>query len=559
MSLSSLNFGLPFFVRVVLPGAAVSVALLGLVDPALYPFLAGLGLSGDPARVVGFTALAITVGFLLWFLGDPIYEAYEGRRWPSWLSAPFTARWERNIEDLLTRWSELDQSTPAGRRENGEIWYELRQFPVDPTSNQPVATAPTKLGNILAAYEQYPELRYGMDAVFYWPRLALVMDKDTREEIDRQWAPADGLVQLSAGLLGAGALYLIFGTLAALFPLDLAGACITWARTEWMFVGLALAIASYLPYRLSWAFHVRNGERFKATFDVYLNKVADVAPISPEAREVWNDRWYALQYGEKRRRDQVTAASQEAGAVVPRDDAPAASVAQSTWRERVRDSLRTSIRAVIALAVLAVLGLAVMQAGMRDRASAAPTYVEPLAYLIFPLLVLAIVLGPVLNAAARIEDPFVRRGEFHIPPAGRIVSMILGAALILPFAWVGGGEPVGPPARLLDAALENAGVAVVEEMVARVLLLGGVIGLLRIVLGSWDPQVQRSVALVLSALAFAAFHYGAGVSALSVPTAIQYVGAGIIFGWIYLQLGFFAAVGAHWMVNVFVSISPICG
>ena len=68
-----------------------------------------------------------------------------------------------------------------------ELWSEIRQFPADEHDHY-IATRPTKMGNILASYEDYPDSRYGMDSVFYWHRLWLIVDKDTREEIDRTWA-----------------------------------------------------------------------------------------------------------------------------------------------------------------------------------------------------------------------------------------------------------------------------------------------------------------------------------------------------------------------------------
>ena len=203
MGLSSLNFGLPFFLRVLLPGAVAAVAALPLLGPPLGWGLRELGLQADFAGVVLLSVLTLGLGLVLWTLDDPIYELYEGRRWPRFLSEPLRGGCQSSVDQLLRRFESVEPETAEGEAENSEIWAELRQFPVGP-DNQPVALRPTKVGNILMAYEQYPERRYGMDAVFYWPRLVLMLDRDAREEIDRNWATADGWMHVAAATLGAG-------------------------------------------------------------------------------------------------------------------------------------------------------------------------------------------------------------------------------------------------------------------------------------------------------------------------------------------------------------------
>ena len=38
-------------------------------------------------------------------------------------------------------------------------------------AGEPAAEWPTRLGNAIAAFEQYSDNRYGLDAIFYWPRI----------------------------------------------------------------------------------------------------------------------------------------------------------------------------------------------------------------------------------------------------------------------------------------------------------------------------------------------------------------------------------------------------
>ena len=82
----------------------------------------------------------------------------------------------------------------------------------------PRALWPTRLGNLIAAYEQYPRLKYGLDAVFYWPRLWVTISKDLREEIDNQQAQADGLLYVAAALITSVAILLLYAAVDTFAP-----------------------------------------------------------------------------------------------------------------------------------------------------------------------------------------------------------------------------------------------------------------------------------------------------------------------------------------------------
>src|SRR5262249_841591 len=152
----------------------------GILDEKLLPM------------VLALLLIALLLGWLTDRFSDAIYRFYEGRSfWPDWLR---NARIKQNGErvlDLLAQSKDAKAKKEFTRRD--EVWAKLRRHPVD-ESGKRFASHPTLLGNILAAYEAYPETRYGMDSVFFWPRLWLALPRETREEIDQGWAPADGLL-----------------------------------------------------------------------------------------------------------------------------------------------------------------------------------------------------------------------------------------------------------------------------------------------------------------------------------------------------------------------------
>lgn len=296
MSLAKdLSFGLPFFYRVVLPGVLLGAAGLPLISGALT--LIGISITGTEAQAALTAAVAVVIGFSLSVLNVPIYLFYAGRRgWPRWIERRLTAGWMRRVQSLQ------EQAVRAKGRDTeayNELWYEIRQYPMESDGTY-IATRPTKMGNILASYEKYPKQRYGMDSVFYWYRLWLKLDKDTREEVDRLWASTDGLLYLAAGALGLGVVYLAVAGSAALgaasgipwFTMTSTG---QWLHALW---GLLLVLASYVPYRLSLSGHVQNGEAFKSLFDLYRTKLAaDLVPADATERARWTSVWAALQYG----------------------------------------------------------------------------------------------------------------------------------------------------------------------------------------------------------------------------------------------------------------------
>lgn len=282
------SLGIPFFFRVVVPGAVVS----GVLTPLTLKALDGFGLTSEHQTVV-IAALLVFTGLVLWALDDPIYGLLEGRwSWPVWLKQRRVDYWREKARTLYAR---AEASEGA---ERAELWYALRQFPRD-AQGIPTATAPTRLGNILASYEEYPDARYGMDSVFFWPRIWLQLDKDTRSEVDESWAIADTFTYLVVGLLMAALAYLAVAIWAAL-PVALP----PWARSPFgsddvarhIVAGAGLLLAARIAYLISLPLHVRNGGVYKALFDLFHGKVADLAPGTDDEKLRFTEIYNALEY-----------------------------------------------------------------------------------------------------------------------------------------------------------------------------------------------------------------------------------------------------------------------
>lgn len=281
--------------RLVLPGFVLSLGLY----PLLHELTQLFHVEASPEVLV--TVSTVTLGWLFVTLDMHIYMVIEGRRyWPDWLRVPLQTREAKRLEHLERMVDRTEHSNPSEYREAS---VELRRFPIDPDNEARSAEYPTRLGNLLAAYEGYPKLVYGMNAVFYWPRIWVAMDKDLREEIDSQQALADSATYVATALALCGALAFLYAGIGIL-PIP----SVNWLPRPLAsgLLGLASLAAARLLYRLSLHTHAQFGELFKAVFDMrrtsisvddVVNEVTEIArlPYPKSARERYRIAWRYLQ------------------------------------------------------------------------------------------------------------------------------------------------------------------------------------------------------------------------------------------------------------------------
>ena len=270
-------FGLPFFQRALLPGGLLTLAALPLLV-RLFSWMGVASAEINTALVIS----ALATGVVLSVLVDPIYRVYEGLLgWPSFAFDAGVRSWQARVDKLWTR----QQTRP---RDYDQLWGVLQTFPTD-ERRTPIATRPTRLGNMLRKYEHdYPYKRYGLSGPFYWSRLWLVLDKDTREMFDRDWSIADGLVLSSAGAALVAVLYVglaLVSTVAANFGLSLGLNDDKERLLAATAGGLGPLIVSVACYRLALPVIWSNGQTFMATFDMYRSRLDVIRASSAPERK----------------------------------------------------------------------------------------------------------------------------------------------------------------------------------------------------------------------------------------------------------------------------------
>lgn len=271
------DFGIRFVLRLAGPGAllaAVALPAIRSLAAVLYPGLSDTAL---------FIATGLACGFALLLLDMPIYMAFEGRRyWPEWLRKWGVARQQSRLRKL--------HALSAASAKLLRVEYDIlaAQYPLNRATGEAYVRYPTRLGNLLESFETYPTVKYGLDGVFFWPRLWVTIDKDLREELDSAQAVVDGAVYTSAAFVAAAFLCVVYW-ITGIFgnwwhgPAS-AIACLLLARILYM-----TAIPRYAQY----------GELFAAVFDQHRSKLnagsllkdldahAGQSPLARTEREEW--------------------------------------------------------------------------------------------------------------------------------------------------------------------------------------------------------------------------------------------------------------------------------
>jgi hypothetical protein len=311
-----LEFALKFVFRLVFPGA--------LFAAAMFPLLRWITLQAAvPIRFEYLYPVAVIgLGWLITVCDMHIYMLFEGRRyWPmrfhDWML-------ERETERLKAIEAEIFANAPLPKpaeedprrtRRYLEASVRLRTFPRD-KDGVFFAQHPTRLGNIIAAYEHYPSANYGIDAVFYWYRLWVMLDKDLREELDNAQALVDSTVYVTFVLCVSGLLmfgYAALGNLAYWCPGIATAVRLPHVSGSVMpiLLGIACLGAARMLYCLSLHAHAQYGETFKSVFDQYRTKLnfddivrtvgkltgAPMLPYTASSRDKYRIAWFYLQWG----------------------------------------------------------------------------------------------------------------------------------------------------------------------------------------------------------------------------------------------------------------------
>lgn len=224
--------------------------------------------SGKVALLATFIILVTTV--VLYHLNNSLIRLYEGYPWKDSIIGRRKTKSKRNQLELALkvkmREEILATETRLGRFAVEHGWLE--QVPTltakvieENYPNEPDLVLPTRLGNVIRAFETYTERRYGASTIALWSRLQGVMESSYATALDNTKVAFDFMLNCS------------FLSLVSALLLTAAG--LYWRHPKlhgfhgWEVWVVALAAMSYLLYLGAINRAAEWGIGIKAAFDLY--------------------------------------------------------------------------------------------------------------------------------------------------------------------------------------------------------------------------------------------------------------------------------------------------
>jgi hypothetical protein len=240
--------------------------------------------------VLGYTLSALNVPIIRLFEGYPfrftwwggaLTEKQSEKKRKMQLRKNFYLKFYQVSKDILSsRYSDIELNARLYSRMSakvGDIDYELRNhFPGEES-----AILPTRLGNSIAAFEEYPQRRYGIDAIELWSHLLPILsDKQYSIFVEREKATLDFMLNMA--LLTS--ILAFEGIISRLCGYQIS-----------MWLVLAFAAAAFFFYRGAIDSALGWGGTVKVAFDLYRYDLANQLAL----RSVWSfprekDQWRNL-------------------------------------------------------------------------------------------------------------------------------------------------------------------------------------------------------------------------------------------------------------------------
>ena len=258
--------------------------------------------AGKVALLATFIILVTTV--VLYHLNNPLIRFYEGYPWKDSLIGRRKTNKKRKRLELTIQLKRREEILARELRVRGLAvdpgWLpQVPKFAAELIEqhypNRTDLVLPTRLGNVIRAFETYTERRYGASTIALWPRLQGVMDSSYATALDNTKVAFDFMLNcsflslVSMSLLAASGLYWSYPKPPHLFQ-------------TWEIEVLILALISYLLYIGAINRAAEWGIGIKAAFDLYrlplLTKLGyETKPSNlAEERRMWDNVSYHLAF-----------------------------------------------------------------------------------------------------------------------------------------------------------------------------------------------------------------------------------------------------------------------
>jgi hypothetical protein len=315
MSINAIKDALKAFAEVLNVASIFPAGLLVLVNaylvlPALFPAIqidsaAGITLVISASLMISYTLYAFTYPLTRLFEGYPLrsidlFQGWHRKHKNRWLDLNLKLEQLRETVRGVRIYLHRQDLSTAERRKWERVLQALVRMQVNLESEYDAQypstldqVLPTSLGNILAAFEDYPRTRYGMESIDLWTRLLPIL-RDTKyiDFVAQEKTAFDFLRNTSVVMIVIG-LELFY---LALFMGSVGAALLICAATLLVHIVLYNGM---LHAAGDW------GAAFRAAFDLFrydLHRVLHLEPTETfeEERRQWENYSRFLSYRRKK-------------------------------------------------------------------------------------------------------------------------------------------------------------------------------------------------------------------------------------------------------------------
>jgi hypothetical protein len=167
-----------------------------------------------------------------------------------------------------------------------DVWRAANDFP-----ERLDLVLPTRLGNIMRAYERYSDVVYGIEAIAVWPRLSMIIPKEAQESLRE----TEALFDFSINMLLIGIITIATSCIMMIDTIYAKGITNTAGTVNWR-VFMIVVMASVFFILFSWSrlpdAARERGDQVKSIFDLYRKPLAEalgfeLPATEAEERKMW--------------------------------------------------------------------------------------------------------------------------------------------------------------------------------------------------------------------------------------------------------------------------------
>jgi hypothetical protein len=289
-------FDRSFFIGFFLPASLMFAGVVGTLTAFDYVNSAMWAIIIAHQSVFGAALSVVIIWFvsiLLMALNRPVIRLVEGYGRGNPFNVFLLRRkqeFEKRIDPLFDKMDQIIQAGRIGGVEPDQeddfrvrLWNAVNSYPRNIED-----VLPTRVGNVMRAYERYPDVVYGMEAIVLWPRIFMIIPEEARSRIRE----GESLFQFDLNALIAGSVSLVVYVMMVVVAVQSSHPNELWMALRWSFIPVISALLAWFGWSQLPNSAAERGEPIKAVFDLYRAVFAEALGLElPPTHEAERIMW----------------------------------------------------------------------------------------------------------------------------------------------------------------------------------------------------------------------------------------------------------------------------